>query len=1299
MTMSTLDNLLENFSLEIARKWLRQVFNSYDDTVNLQVGFDKENPNEKNYFQEISSLGVIRKLPESKGAEKNCPLIVVAVKMKQNLTERSSRMIQFRLAKRLLEKCANSVISGLSTAPTQGLFFFYAEDGSCYRFSLVSGDFSKRGTIKLNDAKRQSFFIDTEKANNVFRRRFAKQIKSYQELQEAFSVEGLTKEFYDRLFAWFCWVTDDATNITYPNDSKDNQTKAFLAQGVIRLVTRLMFVWFVRQKNLISAELFDKEKLTSLLKSFDADSMEDDNYYRCILQNLFFATLNCPSEKRKFQKFYNGKSNERGVKTCYRYEDEFIDSEAFKQKVSKVPFLNCSLFECLDRVTEEGERICFDGFSSRKECRAHIPNGIFFKKEFTHTIKIEEKSKLITGFGLIELFNHFDFTVDENYHNDADIALDPELLGKVFENLLGAYDPKSGLNMRNATGSFYTPREIVNYMVETSLREYLKRQISVPGYMNLDVILDQIFDESEEKKQLNIDVKIQQQILSALYDCKIFDPACGSGAYPMGILQTMVRLLNRLDPFNVEQFKRIEAYYKESSSEIETERDNKERIERIKLLDQQRKEGRMYPDYARKLYLIENCIYGCDLQPIAVQISKLRFFISLLCDQLKQNWDPNKENYGFLSLPNLETKFVCADTLLRLPKLNSGELNLATGDIYNLRLEMQRNRRKIFYARTSETKEKYREKDKEIRERIRETIKHSGTRPDENVIKEQESIIEKLKKQFEAVREPCFEERFYQQGLYGITDELPITKTIDVNERPRKELARQILSAEEKIKAERNKENNAGTTALDQLAHKIAMWNPYDQNATADFFDSSWMFNIEKGFDIVIGNPPYIRLQKMAKEIVARYEDENYSSFTKNGDIYCLFYERGIELLKEKGILAYITSNKWMRTVYGEKLRAFLCHKNPIWLLDFGGARIFKEASVDTNILVISNEPCKEKAKTIKFSKNEAHNVSNLLNYCKKNYLENEFSSGESWAILSSIEHAIKKKIDANGTPLKDWDIRINYGIKTGANKAFIISSETRNEILANCRTKEERLRTEELIRPHIRGRDIQRYSYNWDGEWLIALFPSKHYDIEDYPSVKKHLLSFGKERLEQTGKKYTIDGLEIKSRKKNNNKWFETQDSIAYWEDFNKMKICWNRIAPEKSFALVEPGFYVQDSMHFIVGENLMYLCSMLNSKLIQVYLSCMIGDAAGGNAGNADNILNLSIPKTEQDRKVDDLEIYQLYGLTPEEIDYIEHYGEAPQEEVPEKKSAKPKSKRPTSQKPTLTSSPEDDEDDYLE
>ena len=254
--------------------------------------------------------------------------------------------------------------------------------------------------------------------------------------------------------------------------------------------------------------------------------------------------------------------------------------------------------------------------------------------------------------------------------------------------------------------------------------------------------------------------------------------------------------------------------------------------------------------------------------------------------------------------------------------------------------------------------------------------------------------------------------------------------------------------------------------------------------------------------------------------------------------------------------------------------------------------------------------------------------------------VECDFSSSDSWVILSPIEQSIKRKIEAVGTPLKDWDINIYRGVLTGYNDAFIISTEKRDEILANCQNEEERKKTAELIRPILRGRDIKRYGYEWADKYIIATFPSRHYDIELYPAVKRHLLSFGKERLEQTGKTYTIDGEKVKARKKTNNKWFETQDSISYWEDFNKPKIIWKIIGNRLGFALENKNMILNNACYILTcGDGgLEYLEAMLNSNAILWYsfVTNMNKTGVGDMQVGAQNINILPIPKNPKEKQI---------------------------------------------------------------
>jgi len=271
--------------------------------------------------------------------------------------------------------------------------------------------------------------------------------------------------------------------------------------------------------------------------------------------------------------------------------------------------------------------------------------------------------------------------------------------------------------------------------------------------------------------------------------------------------------------------------------------------------------------------------------------------------------------------------------------------------------------------------------------------------------------------------------------------------------------------------------------------------------------------------------------------------------------------------------------------------------------------------------------------------------------------------SSAPWVILTPTEQRIKEKIEAVGTPLKDWDIQIYRGVLTGCNEAFIIDTAKRDEILANCQTEEERRRTEALIRPILRGRDIRRYGYDWAGLWLIATFPSRQYDINLYPSLKSYLLSYGIERLEQTGKTHIVNGERIKARKKTNNKWFETQDSISYWDLFFQPHICWKAVGRNLAFALVSSGVFLTAPASFISGgiynETILhYLCSPVGKYFIYTHSDTT---GAGDIMLNIQSLIRFPIPIGILDTKgLSESEIkraiYKAYGFTREEIGYIE-------------------------------------------
>ena len=432
--------MVERFSVRRAVEWLCMKFPSFD-TARAETLACDSTKNERDYFASAELLGYVARLPLSKSDDANKPVLVAAIKMRKDLTERTSRLVQFNYAKKLLQNAVAKGAQGVSGLPSQGLFFFYDKDGF-FRLSLVTGEVEKR-KFKFSEAKRQSFYIEPQAANNIVKRRLVPPIKTFAELKDVFSVEQLTKEFYSRLFDWYTWAMSAKANVSFPNDLDDDKDdRKYNNEALIRMITRLMFTWFIRQRKLVPDVLFDREGLQDVLKNFEPDSMEKDNYYRAILQNLFFATFNCQPEKRKFIHTFQGKCDQRHVTTLYRYEKEFKngDGSAFKAITKSVPFLNCALFDCLDKIEREvdgGRKLYFDGFSGEKGHAAHVPNGLFFDPER----------------GIINLFNLYEFTVNENNADDSDVALDPELLGKVFENLLGAFNPETQETARNAAAS------------------------------------------------------------------------------------------------------------------------------------------------------------------------------------------------------------------------------------------------------------------------------------------------------------------------------------------------------------------------------------------------------------------------------------------------------------------------------------------------------------------------------------------------------------------------------------------------------------------------------------------------------------------------------------------------------------------------------------------------------------------------------------------------------------------------------------------------------------------------------
>ena len=624
---------------------------------------------------------------------------------------------------------------------------------------------------------------------------------------DALDTEELNRRFYRDLFAWFERAVETAK---FPTKERVTLSSE---EHVMRLITRLMFVWFVKEKGLVAEDLFIENQVRDLLRDYDAEG--GDSYYRTVLQNLFFATLNTKISDRRFSK---GRREDHRNFSLYRYESEMVDSKALRGLFDKTPFINGGLFDCLDTFNATGSKgYRVDCFSDKRTQRRgySIPNALFFDED--------DKAP-----GVIRLFERYKFTVEENTPAEQEVALDPELLGKVFENLLAAYNPETRETARKQTGSYYTPREVVDYMVDEALVAALAQKAPAPSgdakawEETLRRLLD-YGDGGEDQEDWGglTDAK-RQLLVEAIADLKVLDPAVGSGAFPMAVLHKLTLALGRLDRHNNrwEQLQRQHAG-RRSEAAFGTD-DQQQRDEELKEISATFERYRD-SDFGRKLYLIQNSIYGVDIQPVATQIAKLRFFISLAIDQ-----EPDEsENYGIKPLPNLETRFVVANTLLGLDR--PLQAFLPTRTITRLRQELDNNRERHFHANTRQHKMACRREDARLRHELAD-----------------------------ALREADF-------------------------------------PAED--------------------ANKIALWDPYDQNASAGWFDPEYMFGVDGGFDVVIGNPPYVvTSDKRLREI---YKDGVFGRM----NTYGLFIQRGLQLAGEEGQLTYINPRTLLTDRYFTNLR------------------------------------------------------------------------------------------------------------------------------------------------------------------------------------------------------------------------------------------------------------------------------------------------------------------------------------------------------------------------------------------
>jgi len=840
--------------------------------------------------------------------------------------------------------------------------------------------------------------------------------------RDTLNIKALNDKFYKDIANWFFWA---CKKVEFPDDDEYYQNRDTRnSENVIRLLTRIIFCWFMKEKGLIKDELFKENEVEKLLNA-DADKT-GSTYYKAILQNLFFATLNIPVKNRKFisDKTFQGKNKNHFDHSVFRYKRFFKPNAAYLKFFKDIPFLNGGLFECQDYkiTTDKGkeETIRIDCFSDnpKNETRLKVPDEIFFGKG-SHENWLNDifgtKNQEYTVKGIFRTLNEYKFTIQENTPLEEEIALDPDLLGIVFENLLASYNPETRETARKQTGSFYTPREIVNYMVDESIVAYIKNKIANVDEAKLRTLL------SATEKEVVLSITEKEKLIDAIDTIKIIDPACGSGAFPMGILQKLVHLLHKLDSDNKLWKQSILA-----RTPVEIRKET-EQILKTKSAD-----------YIRKLGLIQNCIYGVDIQPIAVEISKLRFFLSLLVDFDKtENAD---DNWGIEPLPNLDFKIMQGNSLVEefngvslkmKPDESSGALNFVDEELHKQIVALH-EKQGLFLRETLPSKKK------DLKEEVNEKLIDIFHYHLKNIKATYFNELKKIEENSKRIGNKQQGEQYYE------AEKTKADKKFGFNYQKFEKDLKQLISG----KKPRN-------------------FFPYSL-FFADVFESN-------GFDIVIGNPPYgIVFDIQLKELYEKL----FPTFKRNNDVYVAFMEDSISHLKEKGILAFITPNTYLNGDYFKVLRSKIREKTKVnEIVDFKNSKIFQDPTVFVAITIF------QKDKTRKFPYNSVIKISN-----------EDFSKTDAFQIqVSEINDSPLKptnslidKIISSYPKSNFYSVDERYFVKdVGFNYWSIGKGKKRDGDSIGDRILYSGTRMNKKDKSFLKGKDIDKYFYSQPKNYL----------------------------------------------------------------------------------------------------------------------------------------------------------------------------------------------------------------------
>ena len=965
------------------------------------------------------------------------------------------------LAKKNIQEVSKKFISGGEA--NRYIIWFFGNPENTQLKVVLSAKEGKRVVLKtlpfgVNQPYYKTYNFILNEVNTQGNQLFVEPTDLWKALWKAFDISIINRKFYEEIKQVF----DDLIKKELPKGTTLFKTEEAKAQFSIRLIGRIIFCWFLKRKGIIQED------------ALSAHAVQENNgtYYHELLETLFFDVFNTPKDERK---------------------------KGLPKSIAHYHFLNGGLFEAQENDFK-------DNFALT------ISNDWFYRF-FAKTLE------------------KYNFTVDENSSSNAEIAIDPEMLGRIFENLLAEQNPETGESARKSTGSFYTPREIVDYMVEQSIIEYLKttlkgeehfiveeplkmdlfgfvpnQQLTLPKVIENDLPLgwEEMIEDFVHTQVLPMGLqKHEKKINEALTNVKVLDPACGSGAFPMGVLQKIVALKQPLNPKTAA--------------------------------------------YKLKLDTIQNSIYGIDIQPMAVELSRLRCWLSLVVDEEANN---------IKALPNLDFKFVCADSLVDVPENEY------------VRIQSQKSL-EAFGRATSQYFNPDFKKKKELQKEIKKCLTEIT--------------------------------QWHKVAIEQII----------------KKIGQEAQSATEAAKKKRQAD-------LANYSQQYDTWNSYKnifENKKVGFFNVEYFFPAAKeGFDIVIGNPPYVSMQRIKPEDKISLQKVNYDTFENTGDIYALFYERGCNLLEKGGILSYITSRQWMHAGYGKSLRRFFAQKtNPLILIDFGQTKIFEGATVFVNILLLSRNPNQKELQAC-LIENEDKWENNLTDTVRENKKPISHVDENTWKIDDT--KAINDVIKSKGKSLAEYEaegfVLINRGITTGFNDAFHIQAEKKDELISKDP------KNAEIIKPLLRGKDIKRYAYEF-ADWYMLFIPW-HFPLHNDNSITKcsqiaedafqknflnvyqHLYNF---KDELANRNQTETGIRYE--------WYALQRYGAnFWREFDKPKIIWIEISDRANYTYDDKGMYLTNSAYFLTCNtdkfSLKYLLAILNSQLSDYYFSQFTAKIAGG-------------------------------------------------------------------------------------